>query len=257
MSYLLRSAAIAIAMAALVRVDPSGAAEIKVLSAGAMKEVMVDLGHEFEKATGHKLAAEFDTVGALAKRIQGGTTPDVAVMTPAAIDELIKQGKFAPGSRVDLGRVKIGVAIRDGAAKPDLSSVEAFKRALLAARSIVYADPVAGATSGRHFAGVLERLGIGEAMKPKTKLLPGGYVVELVAKGEAELGIHQISEILPVKGVVLAGALPDELQLVSVYAVALGAGATDSAAAQALIKFLSAPAAAPVYRSKGMEPAGS
>lgn len=138
-------------------------------------------------------------------------------MTDAAIDDLARKGIAATGTRTVLARVGIGVAVREGAALPDISTPEALKQTLLAAKSLVYVDPAKGGTSGIHFAGVLQRLGIAEAVKGKTTLLPGGYVVELVAKGEIELGVHQISEILAVKGVRLVGPLPRELQKITIF----------------------------------------
>ena len=147
--------------------------------------------------------------------------------------------------------------VKDGTPKPDISSVEAFKQALLAAKSVAYIDPASGGSSGIYVAGLLDKLGIADEVKPKAKLIQGGYVAELIAKGEAELGIHQISEILPVKGIMLVGPLPAEIQNYTVYAAGLGANAKQAEAAKALIKALSGPAAAEVLKSKGMEPAGS
>src|SRR5712691_11238341 len=244
--------AIALTAAAAPRV---GAAEIKVLSAGAFKQVLLALVPDFERQTGHKVAIENDTVGALAKRIDGGAAFDVAVLTPAAVNELSGKGKMVAGSRADLARV--GVVVKEGAPKPDIGSVEAFKRALVAAKSVAYIDPAAGGSSGIYVAGLLEKLGIAAEVKPKAKLIQGGAVAEHVARGEAELGIHQISEILPVKGVTLVGPLPAEIQNYTVYAAGLGANAKASDAAKALIKTLAGPAAGEVLKSKGMQPAGS
>jgi molybdate transport system substrate-binding protein len=246
--------AIALAAAAAPR---AGAAEIKVLSAGAFKQVLLALVADFERQTGHKVVVENDTVGGLVKRIDGGAAFDVAVLTPAAVNELSGKGKLVPGSRADLARVGIGVVVKEGAPKPDIGSVEAFKRALLAAKSVAYIDPAAGGSSGIYVAGLLEKLGIAAEVKPKAKLIHGGAVAEHIANGEAELGIHQISEILPVKRVTLVGPLPAEIQNYTVYAAGLGANAKDGDAAKALIKTLGGPAAAEVLKSKGMEPAGS
>jgi len=198
-----------------------------------------------------------DTVGALTKRIAGGEAFDVAVLTPKAVDDLAKEGKFVAGSRANLARVGVGVVVKDGTPKPDISSVASFKQALLAAKSVAYIDPAAGGSSGIYVAGLLDKLGIAGEVKPKAKLIPGGAVAEHVAKGEAELGIHQISEILPVKGVTLVGPLPAEIQNYTVYAAGVGAHAKESDAAKALLKALTSPAAAEVLKSKGMEPASS
>jgi len=236
---------------------PAAAAEIKVLTAGAFKQVLLALVPDFERTSGNKVIVDNDTVGALTKRIEGGETFDLAVLTPAAVDALASKGKLVAGSRANLARVGVGVVVKEGAAKPDIGSVDAFKRALLAAKSIAYIDPAAGGSSGIYVAGLLDKLGIAAEIKPKAKLIPGGAVAEHVARGEAELGIHQISEILPVKGVTLVGPLPAEIQNYTVYAAGLGAQAKESDAARALIKALTGPAAAEVLKSKGMEPAGS
>src|SRR5262245_61836853 len=178
----------------------AAAAEIKVLTAGAFKQVLLALLPEFERTTGHKVAVQNDTVGALSKRIEGGETFDLAVLTPGAVNDLSSKGKFVAGSRVNLARVGVGVVVKDGTPKPDIGSLAAFKQALLAAKSVAYIDPAAGGSSGIYVAGLLDKLGIAAEVKPKAKLIPGGAVAEHVARGEAELGIHQISEILPVKG---------------------------------------------------------
>jgi molybdate transport system substrate-binding protein len=235
----------------------AAAAEVKVLTAGAFKQVLLALVPEFERETGNKVTVENATVGALTKRIEGGETFDLAVLTPAAVNDLASKGKFVAGSRVNLARVGVGVVVREGAPKPDIGSVDAFKRALLAANSVAYIDPAAGGSSGIYVAGLLDKLGIGAEVKAKAKLIPGGAVAEHIAKGEAELGIHQISEILPVKGITLVGPLPAEIQNYTVYAAGLGANAQATEAAKALLKTLSGPAAAGVLKARGMEPAGS
>jgi molybdate transport system substrate-binding protein len=235
----------------------AGAAEIKVLTAGAFKQVLLGLLPAFEQQSGHKIVVDNDTVGALSKRIEGGEVFDVAILTPAAVDDLTRKGKFVGGSRKNLARVGIGVVVKEGAPKPDISSVEAFKKALLAAKSVAYIDPAAGGSSGIYVAGLLDKLGIAGEIKPKAKLIPGGAVAEHIARGEAELGVHQISEILPVKGATLVGPLPAEIQNYTVYAAGLGTNAKESAAAKALLDALSGPASAEVLKSKGMEPPGS
>jgi molybdate transport system substrate-binding protein len=235
----------------------AAAAEIKVLTAGAFKQVLLVLVPDFEKQTGHKVILENDTVGALTKRIEGGEAFDLAVLTPAAVNDLSTKGKFVAGSRTNLGRVGVGVVVKEGAPKPDISSVDAFKKTLLAAKSVAYIDPAAGGSSGVYVAGLLDKLGIAADVKPKAKLIPGGAVAEHIARGEAEIGIHQISEILPVKGITLIGPLPADIQNYTVYAAGLGANGKESEAAKALLKTLSGPGAADVLKSKGMEPAGS
>jgi molybdate transport system substrate-binding protein len=233
------------------------AAEVKILSAGAMKEVVLAVVPEFEKATGHKVTFANDTVGALVARIEGGEAFDVAVMTPAAIDALAAKGKVAAGSRVNLAQVGVGVMVKAGASAPDISTVDAFKRTLLEAKSVAYIDPASGGSSGIYLAGLFEKLGIGDQIKPKAKLKKGGYVAELLVSGEAELGIHQISEIVPVKGVTLVGPLPKEIQNVTVYAAGMASNAADAEAAKALIKVLAGPSAAAVLAGKGMDRPGT
>jgi molybdate transport system substrate-binding protein len=259
MEDVMRIVLLGLAMVVMAAGTPRGAAgaEIKVLTAGAFKQVLLALLPDFERTSGHKVTVENDTVGALTKRIEGGEVFDLAVLTPKAVDDLAKEGKFAAGSRANLARVGVGVVVKDGTPKPDISSVAAFKQALLAAKSVAYIDPAAGGSSGIYVAGLLDKLGVAADVKPKAKLIPGGAVAEHVAKGEAELGIHQISEILPVKGVTLVGPLPAEIQNYTVYAAGIGAHAKESDAAKALLKTLTSPAAAEVLKSKGMEPAGS
>src|SRR5215475_3193532 len=255
----MRMTVLALAMVLFAAGAPRGAAaaEIKVLTAGAFKQVLLALVPDFEKQTGHKVTVDNDTVGALTKRIEGGEAFDLAVLTPAAVNDLSSKGKFVAGSRTNLARVGVGVMVKDGTPKPDISSVAAFKQALLAAKSVAYLDPAAGRSSGIYVAGLLDKLGVAAEVKPKAKLIPGGAVAEHIARGEAELGIHQISEILHVQGVTLVGPLPAEIQNYTVYAAGLGAQAKEGDAAKALLKTLTSPAAAEVLKSKGMEPAGS
>jgi molybdate transport system substrate-binding protein len=240
----------AFGVAGATRVD---AAEIKVLSAGAYKSVAVAVQPEFEKQTGHKLVIDNDTVGGLVKRIESGEAFDVVIVSPGAVDDLIKAGKAVAGTRQTLARVGIGVMVKDGTAKPDIATVDAFKKAVLDAKTVAYIDPASGGSSGIYLASLFEKLGIADAVKPKAKLKQGGYVADLIVSGEAELGIHQISEILPVKGVALIGPLPAEIQNYTTYAAGLSAGARDVAAAKALIQALAGSMAAPVLKSKGME----
>jgi molybdate transport system substrate-binding protein len=231
------------------------AAEVKLLTAGAFKQVVLALVPDFEKQMGNKVVVDNDTAGGLKKRIESGEAFDVAVITPAVIDELAGAGKIAAGSRVNLASVSIGVVVKEGAPKPDVSTVDAFKRALLEAKSVAYIDPASGGSSGIYIDKLLERLGIADQVRPKAKLKKGGYVAELIVSGEAELGLHQISEIVPVKGAVLVGPLPKEIQNTTTYAAGLSASPQNKEAAQALIKMFSGPAAATVLKSKGMEPA--
>lgn len=230
------------ALVLLTTVAGVEAAEIKVLSAGAMKAMVTELGGEFTRETGHTLALTSGTVGQLRDKLLAGEAADVVVMSDTAIDQLIGQGHLVRGSRVDIARTGIGVAVRDGAPKPDIATPEAFKRALLAAKSIAYVDPASGATSGIYFAGLLQRMGIAAAVKDKTVFRRGGgYVAEMVARGEAELAVHQISEIIPVKGATLVGPLPRELQKITVYSAALPTRAAATEPANAFVEFMARP----------------
>lgn len=232
-----------VAVVLLAAVSSVDAAEIKVLSAGAMKAMVSELGAEFTRETGHTLSLTTGTVGQLRDKLLAGETADVVVISDTAIDQLIGQGHLVAGSRVDIARTGMGVAVREGAPKPDITTPEAFKQALLSAKSITYVDPASGGTSGIYFASLLQRLGIADAVKSKTVLRQGGgYVAELVARGEAELAVHQISEIVPVKGATLVGPLPRELQKVTVYSAALPTRAAATEPAKAFVEFMARPA---------------
>ena len=232
------------------------AAHIKVISGGAFKQVLNALAAQYEKASGNTLDLTYRTVGQHLQLIKSGEEQfDVAVLTPGAIDSLIKDGKVVAGSRADLAKTGVGVVVKAGASLPDIGSVEAFKRTLLAAKSVAYIDPAAGGSSGIYVGKLLERLGIAADVNAKAKLIHGGAVAAHIAGGEAEIGIHQISEILPVKGVVLVGPLPADIQNFTVYSAGVGTAAKDGATASALVKFLAGPHAVPIIEAKGMEPA--
>jgi molybdate transport system substrate-binding protein len=228
-------------------------AEVKVLTTGAMKAVVLELVPQFEKETGHKAVVDNDTAGGVTRRIEGGEAVDVVVNTPGALNDLAGKGKIVGNSRAGVARVGVGVVVKEGAPLPDVGSVDAFKRALLAAKSVAYIDPASGGSSGIYLTGLFEKLGIAAEIKPKAKLKQGGYVADLIASGEAELGLHQISEILPVKGVKLVGPLPAEIQNYTTYAAAVGADAKQADAARALIKLLTGPSADSVLKARGME----
>ena len=227
------------------------AAEIKVLSSTALKSVLEELGPQFEKATGHKVAAQFAPAADMKARIEKGEAFDVAILTTPLMDDLAKMSRIAVGSRIDVARAGAGVAIRKGAPKPDLSSAESFKRALLEAKSVAYVGTGATAANMRN---IFARLGIAEEMKAKTKLLSGIGAADAVAKGEAELGFTQVSEILGNAGAELAGPLPPEVQVYLVFPAAGAASAREPQAAVQFLRFLKTPEAAKVIRAKGMEP---
>jgi len=231
----------------------AAAAEIKILTTGAFKQVVVALVPEFEKATGHKVIVDNGTVGQLTQRVEGGEAFDVLVLSPRGIEDFIKKGKIVAGSNANLAKVGVGVMVKAGAPKPSIDSVEAFKQALLKAKSVAYIDPASGGSSGIYVSGLLDKLGIADQIKPKAKLKKGGHVSDLIESGEAELGIHQMSEIVSQKGVTLVGPLPAAIQNYTTYAVGLGSGASNADAAKAFIKVLTGPSAASVLKSTGME----
>jgi molybdate transport system substrate-binding protein len=199
-------------------------AELKVLSASGIQVVMEDLGPKFEQATGHKLAITFANAGTTVKRIQDGETADVVITTQPGIDSFVKNGKAAVGNVTIVARSGIGLAARNGAPKPDISSPEALKRTLLAAKSLGYSNPAGGAASGIHFAAVLDRLGIANEMKSKTIFPKSGPVGVLVANGEAELAVQQIQELMSVAGIEIIGPLPGDLQDTVIFSAAIMAG---------------------------------
>jgi molybdate transport system substrate-binding protein len=230
--------------------------EIKAVSGGAFKQVLNALVTQYEKESGNKVAVTYQTVGQHLKLIASGDEQfDIAILTPDAIDGLIKEGKVVAGSRADLAKTGVGVVVKEGTPLPDISTVEAFKKTLLAAKSVAYIDPKAGGSSGIYVGKLLERLGIADAVNAKAVLVHGGEVASHVVDGEAEIGIHQISEILAVKGAVLVGSLPAEIQNFTVYSAGVGAAAQDGAAASGFAKFLTGPHALPIIKAKGMEPA--
>jgi len=224
------------------------AAEIKVMYPPPLRTALQELFPQFERASGHKLALIHESSWLLVERIRKGETPDVAFLTARQAEDLIKEGRLA--RRVDVARSTIGIAVRAGAPKPDLSSAEAVKRNLLAAKSFARNE---GADSGIFMVGLLERLGITEAMKAKSTLVRQGYVAELVAKGEVEMAAQQMPELMTVAGVE-ATPLPGEIQHTIVFCAALPAEAKAPEAVDALIKFVSSPAAAAVIKAKGLEP---
>jgi molybdate transport system substrate-binding protein len=245
----------AVLVAALLFAAPSAAADLKVISAGAVRGLIAQIIDDYSGRTGQKFDFTIGTTGQLRTIIASGQHADLIICSAPLMAELEKVGKFVPGSRADLGRVGIGVAVRDGAAAPDVATPEAFKAALVAASSIAYTNPAEGGTSGIYFAGLAERLGIGDAVKAKSVLTKGGREAAIeVAEGRAELAIVFISEAVVIKGVKLAGPLPPSLQDYSVYAAAIPASSTDPAAARAFVAALASPEMAPRWQRNGFEP---
>ena len=224
-----------------------------MLTAGAFRPVVQALAAEFETRSGHQLVVQNDTAGALQKRIAAGEVFDLVVLTPAALEQLTKSGQVAAGTATPLARVAIGVAVKQGAPLPDVSSVAAFQRTLLAARAVATIDPAAGGSSGIYLWQLFDKMGIAAQLKPKAVLVPGGLVAQRLLNGEADIAIHQISEILAVPGATLVGPIPAEIQNYTVYAGGLSAKLVDATAAQAFLTLLAGPRAAAVLKEKGME----
>ena len=239
--------------AACAGADAAGAAELKVLTAGAFKPVVAALAPVFEGQTGYTVRIENDTAGALARRIGNGEAFDVVVLTPAAMEPLEQAGRVARGSSVRLARVAIGVAVKQGAPLPAIGSESALRQALLAARAVAYIDPAAGGSSGIYLAQLFQRMGIAAQIAPKAVLVPGGLVAQRLVSGEADLALHQISEILAVPGVTLVGPIPAEVQNYTVYAGGLAATSADLPAARAFLELLAGERAKTVLKDKGME----
>ena len=240
-----------IAIAALMTTASIRAAELKVLASNGVKEALNELAPAFERATGHKLAIAFGLAAALKRQIEAGEAFDLAILPAAAIDDLIKQGKMDAGARAPIASSGVGIGIMKGARRPDIRTPRALKRTLLAADSITWAKE---GQSGIYFAGLLERIGIAEQMKPKIVHATSGVEVgQLLAGGEVQLGIILVNELMAAPGVEVLGPLPPELQKYTVFHAGVGVGSKDSSAAKALIKFLTTPAAGAVFKSKGQE----
>jgi len=248
----------AVAMAAVVvaLTMPQGVAaeaiETRVFSSAAPRGILREIAPVFERVTGQRLVIEYAFAADLKRRIEAGDPFDAAILPPDIADDLARRDKLVAGSRVDLGRTGLGVAVRRGAPKPDISTVDAFRIALLAAPTVAYAD---GGASGVQFHGILARLGIAEAMKGKLRPYPSGGAVEAVARGEVDLVVIGISPILYVPAVTLVGWLPPELQSYVVFTGSIGAAAKQPEAAQALLNLLTSPAAIAFSKSQGFEPA--
>ncbi len=231
-------------------------AETKVMSAGAVKSMVAVLAAEFERDTGNKLNVNFGTAGSLRERIKNGETSDLVILSESAIAELAKLGLVVPDSRVDLGRTVTGVIVREGAPVPDISTPEAFKRALLKAHSVAYTDPKAGGSGGIMFSALLQKLGIADEINKKAVLGKGGHDVAVsIAEGRAELGTTFISEVLPVKGAKVVGPLPGELHSANTYTAAIHTRASAGSHGSDFLRMLIAPATRPRWVAAGLEPA--
>ena len=248
---------LAIVIALLAATGATEAAEIDAFISTAIKAATDELLPPFERANGHTIRASYAPSGALIPRFNRGEPVDVFLTDSAAIDELIKQGKIV-GGRTDLARTGIGIAVRKGAPKPDVSSPEALKRTLLAAKTVGHAAPAGGSITAAHIQGVFQQLGIAAQVAPKVKLAaggPNGRVSALVSSGKAEIGLQQVSELMSNPEVEVIGLLPPGLQLITIYSAGVTATAREVEAAMALIKALTEPSAAPIYKAKGLDPA--
>jgi len=245
-----------VAVLVLLTAVAAQADEIKVMTSGAMSAALREVVPGFERASGSTvtIVSGGSVAGAadsIPDRLKRGERADVVIMAAAGIDDLVKAGHAAGGSRVDLARSSIGLAVRAGAPKPDIGSVDALKRALLAAHSVAYSASVSGVYISTE---LFQRLGIAAQMLPKSRKVDGEPVAAVVARGEAELGFQQLSELRPVPGVTVVGPLPAEVQRVTVFSAAPLAGSGNPAGGRALIAFLSSPAAAAAIRKSGMDP---
>jgi molybdate transport system substrate-binding protein len=239
-------------LAEIFGVVHADAAEIRVFTAGATEEPLRHIAADFTQATGHTVSFTVDTVGVLQRKLKSGEKPDAAVLSVAVVEALEKDGVLPAGGRVELARVLMGVGVREGAPLPDISTPEAFRQTLLAARSVAVTDPAFASTAGLHFVRLLQGFGIVEEIGKKSVLRPGGkFVADALAKGEAEIGITFVSEMLPVKGIRVVGPLPDAIQSKTAYAAAIPDGAPD--AARAFIAFAATPQAAKHFEAAGLE----
>ena len=234
--------------------SPARAAEIKVLGPVSFRALFPDLLAQFEKSSGHKVTVGYATLGAITQRVGDGEVADVVIVSGEQNDQLQKQGKLLAGSHVEIARVGYTAFVQKGAATPDIGSVDALKRALLAAKSIALGDPAAGGGSAVYMAGLMQRLGVAEDIKAKTRLLPSGTeVAEAVAKGDTEIGFGVASDAAIVAGL-QSIALPPEAQSYSLYVAGVSAGSEQAEAAKAVIDFLISPAAKQALTAQGFEP---
>jgi len=241
---------------ALLLAGTASAAEVRVMISGGLAAAYKELVPEFERLTGNKVITAYGpsmgtTANAIPVRLERGEPADVLIMVGYALGDFIKQGKVIADSRVDLVKSPIGIAVKSGTPKPDISSVDALKKTLLAAKSIAYSDSASGVYISTE---MFQKMGIADEMKDKAKKIPATPVGEIVAHGDAELGFQQISELKPVAGIDIVGQLPPELQKITVFSAGIASVSKEPEAGKALIRFLASPAAAPVIIASGMEP---
>jgi molybdate transport system substrate-binding protein len=227
--------------------------DLKLLAGGALKPALDQLLPEYERSTAQKVTAEYGSSGAVTNRVQSGAVADVAIVSPSQVESLQKQGLMQGGPKIDVAKIGIGVAVPKGASKPDLTSVEALKQALLAAPTIAYMDPAGGSPSGIYLASAIEKLGIAGQVKAKTHLFPSSTVLlGALAKGEVAIALTQLSEIIAEPTVGYAGPLPAEIQNTTFFAAGVVSTTKQPAAAKALAVYLASPAAREIFRGKGL-----
>jgi molybdate transport system substrate-binding protein len=247
----MKSTFIIATIGALLLAGVAQAAEIRVLSTQATEEAYRELVPQFEKASGNKVTTTFTGTLDANKRLAAGESYDLIIMSGPSIDEHIKGGKIVSGSRVDIAKSGVGVGVKAGAPRPDISTVEVLKKTLLAAKAIGYST----GPSGNYMVSLFQRLGIADEVKPKLKQTPTGvFVGSIIASGEVEIGFQQVSELAHFAGVDYIGPLPADVQYVTVFASGIATGAKETDAAKALVKFITAPAAAAAFKKRGMEP---
>jgi len=227
------------------------AADLTILTAGAFRQVVLAVVPSYEHDTGNHVVIKNDTAGALVKRIKSGEPFDLLIVPKPVMEQLAKSHLVVDDGK-PLASVGIGVAVREGASKPDISTVAAFKATLLKAKKIAYIDPGSGGSSGMYVANLLQRLGLADALKNRIVLVQGGLVGEKVADGSADIAIHQISELLPVKGVSIVGPLPEEIQSYTTYSGAVGTSAKEVGPANAFLSSLTGPVGHEILAQKGM-----
>ena len=233
----------------------ASAAELKVYSTIGVKGAIEDLAPKFEKATGNKLNISWGLISGLTKKAQEGDVPDVLIVSRGSIDGLTKDGKIAPGG-VTLGKSIFAFGVKQGAPKPDISTIDAMKKTLLSARAIGYTDPAAGGASGVYFAKMIDKLGIADAIKPKSKFPPpAGFVGTLLTDGTVDIAFQSKPELTTTPGVDVVGPPPGDLGQTNIFAAGVGVNAKDTATANAFLKFLTSPEAQTVFKAKGFDPA--
>jgi molybdate transport system substrate-binding protein len=252
----MRKSIVAISALAVFASAQASAAELRVMATGSMAEPLKELGEQFTHNTGNAIFFSLGTTGVVMNKIKSGEKSDVIVISVEAADELQKQGTIIAATRTDLASSLFGVAVKKGAPVPDISTPDAFKKAVLAARSISYPDPKLGATSGIYLESLFEKLGIAQEAKAKATVKPiGAQVADAVAKGDIELGLTFMSELVPNKGLTIAGAFPDPIQSPTLYTAAVASGTPNEQAARAFVAFITSRAAARVLQADGVAPA--